>query len=139
MPRRLKHCGLILLIMAGLIVLGLASKRYAGPGAAWSRACLGGVVYVVFWSLAVYLMWPRLRPRSIAAGVLGVTCGLEFMQLWHPAWLQHLRSTWLGMALLGNSFSWWDLAHYCLAALLAWGLLLWLQSAGASKDPRTGS
>ncbi len=119
-----------LAIIAGLIPLGLASKLYAGPGAAWAHSYLGGVVYVVFWCMAAFCLWPRTRAWRIAAWVLGLTCALEVMQLWQPPCLQALRGTFLGAALLGTTFAWWDFAYYVLAAVLAWALMLWLQKRG---------
>jgi len=116
-----------LAVMAGLIPLGLASKLYAGPGAAWTHDYLGGVVYVLFWCLTAFCLWPRVRPWRIAAWVLGVTCALEALQLWQPPWLQALRNTFLGAALLGTTFVCWDLVYYVLAAGLAWALMFWLQ------------
>jgi hypothetical protein len=116
-----------LLLMAGLVPVGLASKFYAGPGAWWSRAYLGGVLYEVFWCLAAFLLWPRARLWVIAAWVLAVTSALEVLQLWHPAWLQALRASFLGAALLGATFAWWDFACYGLGVLLAWGIMGWLR------------
>ncbi|MEE9212976.1 MAG: DUF2809 domain-containing protein, partial [Phycisphaeraceae bacterium] len=52
------------------------------------------------------------------------TCALEFAQLWHPPWLQMIRSTFLGRAVLGTTFSWWDLPIYPVGCALGW---LWLR------------
>jgi len=45
------------------------------------------------------------------------------LQLWQPPWLQTIRSTFLGGAVLGNSFSYWDLPAYPIGCLLGWWLL----------------
>ena len=67
--------------------------------------------------LAAFLVVSRPELATwIAAGVVLVTCGLEFLQLWHPPWLQAIRSTFLGASLLGTSFSWWDFPAYVVGA-----------------------
>ena len=112
------------LALAGLVPLGLYSKVYAGPTATWVNNSLGGLFYVLFWCLLVFWLLPRARPWRIALAVLAVTCLLEFMQLWHPTWLEWLRSFWIGQVLLGTTFAWSDFPYYFLGAGLGW---LWLQ------------
>jgi hypothetical protein len=77
----------------------------------------------MFWTGAVVLAMPTLSPWTAAIGVFFVTCGLEFLQLWQPAMLQTLRQTFIGHALLGSTFGWWDLPHYAVGAVLG-GLLV---------------
>jgi cytochrome c biogenesis protein CcdA len=109
-----------LLIALTLVTpLGFATKFYQGPGEHFVRSYLGGSLYEVFWVLAVLLVWPGLSPFRVAAGVLTVTVLLEFAQLWHPPFLQAIRSTFLGHALLGSTFSWLDLPCYVAGCLLA--------------------
>src|SRR3954469_7215078 len=97
--------------VAGLVSLaivapaGLYSKRYYhGPADRFVHDSLGGVIYVILWCL----VWATVRPAwgagRIAAGVLAVTCVLEFLQLWHPPLLEWLRSFFLGRAILGSYF-----------------------------------
>ena len=97
--------------------LGFATKFYAGPGAAWVANSAGGFFYVLFWVFLVLSFSPGARPAAVAIGVLGMTSLLEVLQLWHPPLLERVRSTFLGHALLGSTFSWWDFAYYGLAAL----------------------
>jgi hypothetical protein len=112
----------LLAALALLVPLGFATKAYTGPGSGWVRFSLAGVLYEVFWVLLVLALRPTLPPGRVALGVFLATCGLEVLQLWHPPWLQALRGTFLGAALLGSSFSWLDLPHYavgCAAGALA--------------------
>jgi hypothetical protein len=115
-----------LLLLAALIPLGVATKLYSGPGAAWVNDSLGGVLYVVFWILLVTLLRPRWPPAPVALGVLLVTCALEVLQLWHPAWLAPVRASFIGHALLGNTFAWLDFPHYVAGALLGYALARWV-------------
>jgi len=104
--------------------LGFYTKFYSGPAAAWVNNSLGGVLYVVFWSLCAYLLFEKASVLRIVAIVFVVTCVLEFAQLWQPFVLEWLRSFFLGRTVLGTSFSWLDFIHYALGCLLA---LLWLR------------
>ena len=115
---RTKIRGPLAVCLLLLAPLGIGTKFYAGPAAGWIHSHAGGVLYVLFWTVAVVLVVPSLSPWVAAGGVLFVTCGLEFLQLWDPAALQALRETFLGHALLGSTFSWWDLPHYGVGAVL---------------------
>ena len=37
-----------------------------------------------------------------------VTCVLDVLQLWHPMFLENVRATFLGNAILGTTFVLWD-------------------------------
>ena len=113
--------------------LGFYSKFYTGPASGWVNNSLGGVLYVVFWSLVFSLLIKRSRPWKVAAYVFLATCLLEVLQLWHPIFLETIRSTFMGVTLLGNSFSWFDLAHYVIGFTLAGWLLHFLRRAETSE------
>jgi len=104
--------------------MGFYSKFYRGPAAEWVNGSLGGVLYEIFWCLLSFLCFPRTKPLRIAGIVLAVTCLLEFLQLWHPPFLETLRSCFLGRALLGTTFAWLDFPHYLAGSLLGW---LWVK------------
>jgi hypothetical protein len=133
------------LLLALLVVtpLGFATKLYSGPGADWVGNYGGGLVYVIFWILVVLAIAPRLPPERVAIGVLGVTCGLEVLQLWRPPLLEAIRCTYLGRALVGSTFSWWDFPHYAVGCAAGVGLARTLsRRARASQGPepvRAGS
>jgi len=81
---------------------------------------LGGVFYVLFGCLLVFWFLPRARPGRIALAVLLVTCLLEFLQRWHPPWLEWRRHFWLGQMLLGTTFAGSDFSYSFLGAGLGW-------------------
>jgi predicted tellurium resistance membrane protein TerC len=113
-------------VLLGLILvvsLGLMAKFYQGVGQAWVNDAFGGIPYVVFWMLLVAWLFPRSRPRSIALGVLGATCFLEWLQLWQPSWLQAIRATLPGQLVLGNTFVWSDFLYYVFGSALGWLML----------------
>ena len=117
--------------LAALVVvtaLTFALKFYPGPGRwwvnNWGPASIG---YELFFMLAAFLIWPRREAVTpIAVVVCLATCALEFLQLWQPQLLQSLRATFLGKALLGTSFSWWDFPAYFVGCLCGWWLLRWI-------------
>jgi hypothetical protein len=104
-------------------IIGLISKFYAGPAAEWVNNSLSGVFYEIFWCLAVLVLFPHARARVVATAVFVVTCGLEFLQLWHEPHLGAVRRTFLGRALLGTSFTWLDFPYYAAGCGIAWWLI----------------
>jgi hypothetical protein len=112
---------LTIILFLIVIPLGLLSKSYSGFGSEWVKDYSGDIIYEVFWCLFLFLLFPRKAwITQIAVGVFGVTCVLEFLQLWHPLWLESLRSSFLGRTLLGTTFSWWDFPHYAIGSAIGW-------------------
>lgn len=115
-------------IIPALLVVtafGLAMKFYRGPAAWWVNDWgPASVAYEVFFMLLVFLIVPRRGAVTpIAVGVCAATSVLELLQLWQPPWLQTVRGTDLGAALLGNSFSAWDLPAYPIGCMIGWLVL----------------
>ena len=119
-----------------IIPVGLASKFYGGPAANWVNNALSGAFYEIFWCLFVFLWAPRTRPVLIALSVLGITCALEFLQLWHPPLLEALRHNFLGRSLIGSDFAWTDFPYYFLGGGLGWLWIRALQRAGVNQAAR---
>lgn len=114
-------------------LLGIGSKFYSGPMENWVHFNLGGVFYVTFWILVIALISPkRLNPLRITITVMVITCLLEILQLWHPPFLEVIRSTFIGQALIGQTFSFVDFFYYCVGALLGW----WLLTVGSARVNR---
>ena len=125
-PREKKRSMLATIVSLVLIVpVGFYSKFYEGPASNWVNNSLGGVFYVIFWCLVAILALPRARPVIVAIVVLLVTCALEFLQLWHPAFLQAIRKHFLGRTVLGTTFAPTDFLYYFIGAFIGW---LWLLS-----------
>ncbi len=117
MRPRLLHLATAML----LVPLGLATKFYTGPGAVWVADSAGGLLYVLFFIVLALALQPRWPAAGVALSVLGITSALEVLQLWHPSWLAPFRATFIGHALLGNTFSWMDFPYYLAGALLGFG------------------
>ena len=123
-PTFLKHLGVLLVVTT----LGFGTKLYGGPGAWWSNNYAGGIFYEIFWILLFLTIWPALSLFRITAVVLLLTSALEFLQLWNPPYLAAVRSTFLGSALIGTTFVWWDFPYYLIGCVLAIILLRWLRA-----------
>lgn len=115
-----------------IIVMGFLFKFYTGPAHEWFNNYGAAVFYEIFWCLFVFLLLPR-TVRQIPLWVFGVTCGLEFLQLWHQPMLEQFRSTFLGRMLIGTTFSCWDFPHYVLGCVLG---CLWLKQLVAITPDR---
>ena len=75
---------------------------YEGPFASWVNDSLAGTIYVTFWCLAARLIFRSVKPARIAIYVLALTSSLEIMQLWHPPFLEYIRTFAPGWTLIGT-------------------------------------
>ncbi|MBN2519435.1 MAG: DUF2809 domain-containing protein [Bacteroidales bacterium] len=110
---------LILIII--IVPIGFYSKFYSGPCKLWINNSLSGVFYELFWCLLIFLFIKK--PFQIAILVFLVTCSLEFLQLWHPVFLEKVRSYFIGKILLGNSFVWTDFIYYFFGCFIAYWIM----------------
>jgi hypothetical protein len=88
----------------------------------WLANHLGGFFYVFFWACLVLGLFPANRPGRIILTVLVLTCGVEFLQLWQPPFLESIRATRPGALVLGTTFHWRDFPGYFVGALFAFGV-----------------
>lgn len=111
----------ILLSLCMVVPAGFLFKFYSGVGSAWFNNYGAGLLYEVFWILIVYFFLPdRKNINIIAISVFGLTAALEILQLWHPLFLEKIRSGFLGQALIGTTFVWLDFPHYFIGCLTGW-------------------
>ena len=68
------------------------------------------------WAVAAYvvirILFPAASVRAVAITALVVAFLVECSQLWHPAWLDELRSNGLVALFIGRGFLWVDLVAY---------------------------
>ena len=118
--------------MLATIALGLASRR-------WPQAlpsAFGKYPGDALWALMVLFGCRALRPRApthrVALAALAIDAGVELAKLWQAPWLVQFRHTTVGHLLLGQVFSWQNLAAYgagILAGIAFDRLLLRLTAA----------
>ena len=106
----------VALALAIVTPLGFATKL---SDLALLHGWASGVLYVVFWIYVALLVQPRWDPVRVALWVFCVTCTLELLQLWHPPFLQTIRTTFVGHTLIGATFAWWDFVGYAVGAAAA--------------------
>lgn len=117
---------LVLLVSMSLIVpIGYVIRFAQAPTFAWLNDALGSIAYEIFWVLLGAFLSPQTALRAIAAGVCLTTFGLEWLQLWHPPFLEAARATLAGRLVLGNTFNWSDFPPYVVGSGLGW---LWARS-----------
>lgn len=118
---------LALLLSMGIIVpLGYVVRFYQVEEG-WLSDAFGSIAYEIFWIELVVFLFPQVSLLGTAIGVCLVTCGLEFLQLWQPPFLQAARSTLVGRLILGNTFSWSDFPSYFVGSFLGWRWVRLLQ------------
>jgi hypothetical protein len=120
---------LTLLFIIIIIPLGFFTKSYSGPAQDWINNSLGGALYEIFWCLVFYFLFPKSKPFILAIVVLISTCLLEFLQLWHPPFLEEIRRNFIGRTILGNSFNWMDFPYYFAGSLLGFFVLRFISGA----------
>jgi hypothetical protein len=119
-----KHIAFALLVVTPA---GFLFKFYSGPAQRWLNDYGAGLLYEVFWILVIFFFLPKkVLTNTIPFWVFIVTCALEILQLWNPWILEKIRSYFLGRALIGTSFSWWDFPHYAIGSVLGWLLIKWI-------------
>jgi len=107
-----------------IIPLGFYTKFYSGPAHVWVNNSLGGLLYEIFWCLIFFFIFPKANPIKIALWVFSITCTLEFLQLWHPPFLEFLRGNFIVRTILGNSFNWGDFPYYFVGSLVGYYILV---------------
>ena len=110
--------------------LGFFTKLYNGSGETWINNHLGGTFYVIFWCLIIFLIFLGTKPLIIAGWVLAVTVLLEFLQLFHPKFLEFFRGSFIGKTIIGTSFNWIDLIFYFIGYVIA---ILWMKRLDTIK------
>ncbi len=124
--RFLKYQIALLISIIVIIPLGYVVRFSRGPAPEWFNDSFGSIAYEVFWILLVVLILPRFSQIRAAVAVCLATCGVEFLQLWTPPFLQAMRATLPGRLILGNHFTWSDFISYFVGSFLGWLWVRWL-------------
>lgn len=114
-------------LTALIIVLGLSARLIPQ----YLPSCYVTYTGDFLWAMLVYFLYALLLRLSTnaALGMALITAYLiEISQLFHPAWLDSLRSIRLLGFILGFGFLWSDLIAYTLGIFLAAALDRFLRS-----------
>jgi hypothetical protein len=113
--------------------------RFLGAIPDWFKDFFGSVAYEVFWIFLLLVISPRLAPRRAAGWVFIATCGIEFLQLWQPPFLQALRATLPGRLVLGTTFTWSDFPAYMVGCICGWWFAcFWVRHSGFRTRSHSG-
>ncbi|MBU0679733.1 MAG: DUF2809 domain-containing protein [Verrucomicrobia bacterium] len=119
------------ILIVALIPAGFYVKYFvSGDLGTWCNIYGGAILYEVFWIAVLAFLFTRWSALACSLIVFLTTCALEFLQLWHPAWLEPARNTIIGQALLGSVFDPYDFIYYVIGSLLG-GLIVWSFRHGA--------
>jgi Protein of unknown function (DUF2809) len=113
---------ILFIVLAVLAAVGYWLRFYAPISPDW-RDYSGGAAYVIFWILVYAFFKPTAPALPVAVTVFLVTCCLEFLQLWHPAWLEAMRRTLPGRLVLGTTFQVSDFPPYIVGAVIGFGAM----------------
>ena len=137
MTNLLRKNGWILFSLIFIIPVGFYSKFYHGPAHKWVNDSLGGAFYEMFWCLLIFLFMKKTVPWKIVTAVFCTTCALEFLQLWHPPFLEHIRSNFIARTVIGTSFVPSDFFYYIIGSLMGWMWLLILKKQYIMNESRS--
>lgn len=119
----MRTVSLIILVVLSGIGFGMW-RYYQGWGQYWIRYYVSGIVYVMIWSVGLFIIRPgRKNTWRIPIIAFILTCGLEFLQLYKPPILQFFRATLIGAALIGTDFVWLQFPFYMAGILCSYLLL----------------
>lgn len=83
----------------------------------WIRAYFGDVLVVILIYTFILSFFEVKNKNLLNLGVFIFACIIEFLQYFHFAELLGLENNKIAMLVLGNSFSWIDIACYALGCL----------------------
>jgi hypothetical protein len=114
--------GIYLGLVAAMIFLGLASRRFRSE-LPWFVAEYAGDT---LWAAMVYFIaatiWRNAGAGRLAVGAFCFSLTIELSQLYHAPWIDTVRATRLGGLVLGYEFLWSDLVCYAAGVGLAAGV-----------------
>ncbi len=77
------------------------------------------VVMLIYFFMQAFRQWPA---KQLAIGVFAFACAVEISQYFHLADMLGFKRGGVWHIVLGNVFSWEDIAMYLLGTLAAYGL-----------------
>jgi hypothetical protein len=101
-----------LIVMIAVIILGLASRRYARLLPEFIAAYAGDTLWALTAFLGIGLLFPRWTTLRVCVAALLFAFSIEVSQLYHSAWIEQIRHTRIGGLILGYGFLWSDLVCY---------------------------
>lgn len=118
------------LAFAVCILLGLASRRYAGP----HGELFGKYPGDALWAAMVFFGLGALRTRASTVNnailALAICLAIELLKRYQAPWIVEIRHTTLGHLVFGHVFSFQNLVAYAVGVIVALGIEWWWPLAG---------
>jgi hypothetical protein len=111
-------------LMALVFITALFSKAYTGDYQLIINNQVGGILYVLFGSLAFSALFPQMKIAFPVLLATGITCLLEFVQWFRIPFMTDLTRIKAFAYLFGTSFNPRDFLYYGAGAVIAL-LVLW--------------
>jgi len=126
MPERKSTIWAVVLIVI-VAALGVLSKILPSDPESLVSNHLAGTFYVVELALILYLIFPDHFSSVLVLAAFLLTSLVEFLQNWHPGFLEPIRASFVGHTILGSTFCWLDFPWYVAGAFIGWLLLKWIK------------
>jgi glycopeptide antibiotics resistance protein len=118
-PQAARRRGIYVLLLAAIVLMGLASRSEALSLSAFWAKYLGDMFWAMMVFVGLRILLPKQSTAFLAALAFGICCAVEFSQLYHAAGIDKIRATWIGKLVLGSSFSWPDFLAYLAGIVIA--------------------
>ena len=105
-------------IVLFIIAIGIPSRLYSQHFPNWYVTYAGDFL----WSMLVYFLFANIFQLSTKIAFLSslvFAYTIEVSQLFHPAWLESIRSIKVFALILGHGFLWSDILAYTLGITLS--------------------
>jgi len=116
-----------LLIMVLITAAGLPARTIQDQLPSWYVQYFGDYLWAMLLFFGFALILHNMSTSKVAIVTLLFTYIIEVSELFHPPWLDYLRSIKLFALILGFTFLWSDIVAYTLGistgALIEWFLL----------------
>lgn len=100
--------------MFGIVALGLPARLIQDRLPQWYTLYFGDYLWAMLLFFLFALTFRSMDTLKVAVITLIFTYLIEISQLFHPQWLEDLRSIKLFALVLGYDFLWSDIAAYTL-------------------------
>jgi hypothetical protein len=103
-----------LTIMAVILAFGLPARIVQDQLPTWYTLYFGDYLWAMLMFFICALILRNMSTFKVVAAALLFAYAIEISQLFHPNWLEYLRSIKLFALVLGYGFLWSDIAAYTL-------------------------
>jgi hypothetical protein len=111
-------------LMVLVFITALYTKEYRGDYQILINSHIGGILYVLFGSLLLSLVFSNLKAWQSALLALMLTSLLECIQYFRFPFLLELTRSKFFLYLLGNSFNPLDFLYYIVGAAVGFAVLV---------------